>query len=132
MVAGEMHKVNSDVTEPRYCGYAWEAELTFTGCIFLAAQHLRLVAPDETGFGWNNAQICDLSDRITVSIESDPTMLDALPNHVRVKLFDGLNLPPRLINQLQANTGEILVTAAGNLLPVSVTKTALAFTGTLG
>ncbi len=107
MVAGEMDKEKLDVTVEVYRGYVWEAELTFNGCIFLAAQHLRLVAPDETGFGWNNAQICDLSDRITVSIESDPTMLDALPNHVRVKLFDGLNLPPRLINQLQANTGEM-------------------------
>ncbi len=77
--------------EEIYCGYVWEAELSFNGCIFLAAQHLGLVAPDETGFGWNNAQICDLSDKITVSIESDPTVLDALPNAVRVKLFENWN-----------------------------------------
>ncbi len=86
--------MNSDVTMESYCGYDWEAELTLNGCIFRTAQHLRLVAPDETGFGWNNAQICDLAGRVRVSIDSDPTVLDALPNHVRVQLFEGLNLSP--------------------------------------
>ncbi len=86
-----MHKVNPNATERIYCGYTNEVELSLNGCIFLAAQHLRLVAPDETGIGWNKAQICDLSDKITASIESDPTVLDALPNHVRVKLFENWN-----------------------------------------
>ena len=80
-----------NVTEPIYCGYASETVLTLNGCIFLAAQHLFLVAPDETGSGWNKAQICDLSDKIRVSIESDPTVLDGLPNIVRGKLFENWN-----------------------------------------
>ena len=94
MVVREHNEVDLDVTEQLYRGYAWEAELTLNGCIFLAAQHLHLVSPDETGFGWNKMQISDLSDKVRISIESDPTMLDGLPNHVRVKLLEGLNLPP--------------------------------------
>ncbi len=91
MVAGEMHKVKPEATEQFYCGYASETVLTLNGCIFLAAQHLFLVAPDETGSGWNKAQICDLSDKIRVSIETDPTVLDDLPNNVRAKLFENWN-----------------------------------------
>ncbi len=83
--------MNSDVTEPRYPGYDIEAKLSLNGCILQAAHHLRLVAPGETGSGWNNAQICYLSDKIRVSIESDPTVLDDLPNNVRAKLFENWN-----------------------------------------
>ena len=79
-----------DVTEPLYRGYDAETELSLNGCIFQAAEHLRLVWPGATGFGWNNAEICDLSDRIRVSIESDPTVLDGLPENIRVKLLEGL------------------------------------------
>ncbi len=86
--------MKSDVTEPRYRGYDSETELSLNGCIFRAADHLCFVSPGETGFGWNKAEICDLSDRIRASIEFDPSMLDALPNAVRAKLFEGLNLSP--------------------------------------
>ena len=77
-----------------YRGYDAEDELSLNGCIFRAAQHFRLVSPGETGFGWNNAQICDLSDRIRVSIEYETSVLDQLPQDVRSKLSDGLNLSP--------------------------------------
>ena len=90
--------MNSDETEPRYRGYDSEAELSLNGCIFRAAEHLCFVSPGETGFGWNKAEICDLSDRIRASIEFDPTMLDALPNDVRAKLFEGLNLSPAAVH----------------------------------
>ncbi len=86
-----MHKVNPNATERIYCGYDNEVELSLNGCIFRAAEHLLLVLPGETGLGWNKEQICDLSDRIRISIESGPTMLDALPNAVRVKLYENWN-----------------------------------------
>ncbi len=84
--------MNSDVTVESYCGYDWEAELTLNGCIFRTAQHLRLVLPGETGFGWSNAEICDLADRVRVSIEYDPAVLDDLPQNVKDKLLDRLNI----------------------------------------
>jgi hypothetical protein len=61
-------------------------------CIFHAARHLRLIDSDETGFGWSNAEICDLSDRIRITVDSDPNALDELPSDIRIKLFEGLNL----------------------------------------
>ena len=75
-----------------YRGCDVENELSFNGCVFHAAHFIELVEIGETGFGWNNAQICDLTDRIRVSIESDPTVLDGLPKAIGVKLFEGLNL----------------------------------------
>ena len=86
--------MNSDETEPRYRGYDTETGLSLNVCIFRAAHHLRLVSPGETGFGWSRTQIRDLGDRVRVSTESDPTVLDGLPNAVRAKLVEGLNLSP--------------------------------------
>ena len=81
-----------DVTESLYCGYDRETELSTNGCIFQAADHLRLVSPGETGFGWSKAEICDLTDQIRVSIECDSSVLDTLSKDVRDKLLEGLNL----------------------------------------
>ena len=52
-----------------YRGFDVENELSFNGCVFHAAHFLRLVETGETGFGWNNAQICDLAERIRGRIE---------------------------------------------------------------
>ena len=46
----------------------------------------------ETGFGWSNAEICDLADGVRVSIESDPGILDELPQNVEDKLLSRLNI----------------------------------------
>ena len=81
-----------DATAQLYRGYDNEDGLSFSGCIFRTAQHLRLVSPGETGFGWSNAEICDLADRVRVSIEYDPAVLDDLPQNVNDKLLDGLNI----------------------------------------
>ena len=51
------------------------------------------MSPYETGFGWSNAEICDLADRVRVSIESDLGILDELPQNVEDKLLSGLNIP---------------------------------------
>jgi hypothetical protein len=75
-----------------YRGYDAEHELSFNGCVFHAAHHLRLVDSGDTGFGWNNAEICDLTDQVRAAIESDPTVLDDFPTDTRVKLFEGLNI----------------------------------------
>ena len=81
-----------DTTQQLYCGYDNEDGLSLSGCIFWAAQHLRLVSSDETGFRWSNAEICDLSDRVRVSIEYDPGVLDDLPQNVKDTLLNGLNI----------------------------------------
>ena len=60
-------------TAELYIGCDAEDELSFNGCVFHAARYLRLVEPSQTGFGWNNAEICNLSDKVRVAIESDPT-----------------------------------------------------------
>ena len=75
-----------------YRGCDVENELSFNGCVFHAAHFLRLVEAGETGFGWNNAQIGDLADRIRGRIEYDPTVLDGMPKAIRVMLFIGLRL----------------------------------------
>lgn len=81
-----------DETPERYRGYEEETRLTFNGCVILAAQHLRLISPKETGLGWGRAELCDLSDRVRVRIEYDPGTLDAFPKEVQDLLFEQLNL----------------------------------------
>ena len=81
-----------DATKQLYRGYDNEDGLSLNGCIFRTAQHLRLVSSGETGFGWSNAEICDLADRVRISIEYDPAVLDDLPQNMKDKLLDGLNI----------------------------------------
>jgi hypothetical protein len=81
-----------DETPERYTGYEEETRLTINGCVILVAQHLRLISVDETGLGWGRAELCDLSDRVRVSIEYDPGTLDAFPKEVQDLLFEKLNL----------------------------------------
>ena len=91
--------MNSELDFPTaelYIGCNAEDELSFNGCVFHAARYLRLVETDQTGFGWNNAEICHLTDKVRVAIESDPTVLDEFPSGVRLTLIDALNLAPAL------------------------------------
>ena len=88
--------MGNGATAQLYRGYEAEDELSMNGCIFRAAQHLGLVAVDETGFGWNKAEICELSDQIRARVADDPTVLNDLTKDIRVRLADGLNLFPRL------------------------------------
>ena len=84
--------MSNGATAQLYRGYEAEDELSMNGCIFRAAQHLDLVAVDETGFGWNKAEICDLSDQIRARVADDPTVLNDLPKDIRIRLADSLNL----------------------------------------
>jgi hypothetical protein len=92
----EKRDMTTATTAQLYRGYDNEDELSMNGCIFRAGQHLGLVAAGETGFGWNKAEICDLSDKIRARVADDPTVLNDLAKEIRVRLADGLNLFPRL------------------------------------
>ncbi len=85
-------------TAQLYRGYDKESELSLNGCIFRAADHLSLVAANETGFGWNDEEIADLGEQIRTRVSTDPTVLNDLPKEIRVLLADGLDLFPGLAN----------------------------------
>ena len=72
-----------DETHKRYKGYDQEPRLTLNGAIFQSAHYLQFLPLTTTGFGWSDAEIDELLERIRQHVKDNPTALDGLSEEIR-------------------------------------------------